>query len=309
MMAGVAGRTFADQVRCVSTDKEWIDCSCLLALACFFHVDVVIFQAGVEPAMLGTSMMGANPYAVLSLAMVNDVHFWGLRPIRVAVPHVQPPNGDMIRVPLVDRNRCPSSDDEVDLHAWHQQVIEPARPQLADTTVEKEFDLCRCLMNWQPFAAPPSPLVDAIGRLTAEPLPYCGKGSLYFIRQPAEAFIIQPAKAFIIQPAKAFISSLQRLIVISSSSPVVVAVADVGIIVVCVFIMSRAVSDRFHHRHNRCLRRLRQLELRWCLFNVSSYSSLSLLFFAVSSLPLFSCFVSLVVSSSSYAAISAQLMN
>ena len=32
MMAGVAGRTFADQVRCVSTDKEWIDCSCLLVL-------------------------------------------------------------------------------------------------------------------------------------------------------------------------------------------------------------------------------------------------------------------------------------
>ena len=171
MMAGVSGRTFADQVRCVSTYKEWIDCSCLLSLACFFHVDVVIFQEGVEPAMLGTSMMDATPFAVLPLAMVNDVHFWGLRPIRVAVPHVQPPNGDMIRVPLVDRSRGPSSDDEVDLHAWHQQVIEPARPQLADTTVEKEFDLCRCLMNWQPFAAPPSPLVDAIGRLTAEPLP------------------------------------------------------------------------------------------------------------------------------------------
>ena len=56
-MAGRAGRTFGDQLKAATKDKEWIDCSVLLALACIFSDDVIIHQQGQEPSALGPSLM------------------------------------------------------------------------------------------------------------------------------------------------------------------------------------------------------------------------------------------------------------
>ena len=96
MMAGEPGRTFGEQIRMVSTSGAWIDCSFLLALACVFNVDIIIFQNKMEPTLLGCSMLGMTPLAAIPIAMVNDMHFWGLRPTRVMAPAVQPQNGDDI---------------------------------------------------------------------------------------------------------------------------------------------------------------------------------------------------------------------
>ena len=125
-MAGVRGRNYGDQIRVSSTDREWIDCSCLLALAYGFTVDDLVFQEGMDPAIVGCSGMGITSLALVQVAMVNDLHFWGLRAIRAEVPHVQPPNGDAIRIPedvkrstdLAKRSQeDPGSDDEIDLQA------------------------------------------------------------------------------------------------------------------------------------------------------------------------------------------------
>ena len=75
MMAGrVGSSTYAEVIKSVATDKEWIDCSCLLALTCYFSVDVLIFQEGMDPRILRSSLMGTTPLGMLRMAMANDYH-------------------------------------------------------------------------------------------------------------------------------------------------------------------------------------------------------------------------------------------
>ena len=150
MMAGwVEGSAYAEVIKSVATDKDWVDCSCLLALACEFSVDVLIFQEGMGPAIVGCSLMGITPFGMLTIAMVNDRHFWGLRSVRVAIPTKQPPQGDPIHMPKeIDRvERVGSSDDEVDLNEWHRTTVEPLIPQLKDADVGKEFAMCEVLTS------------------------------------------------------------------------------------------------------------------------------------------------------------------
>ena len=72
-------------------DGEWADTALLLGMACAFGVDVVIFQVGMDPALIGISMLSDTGPATASmrsgsrlvpLALVNDRHFWGLRPLQ-----------------------------------------------------------------------------------------------------------------------------------------------------------------------------------------------------------------------------------
>ena len=76
-MSRQSGRTFDDLIRMVSTNGTWVDGSFLLALACVFVVDAIIFQGLGEPALLGCSMLGATPLVAIPIAMVDDIHFWG----------------------------------------------------------------------------------------------------------------------------------------------------------------------------------------------------------------------------------------
>ena len=97
-------------------------------------------------------MMSRTPLVALPMAMVNDMHFWGLRVVRVAVLVVQPPNGDEVITPHHDARRRKDTkfdeegNGEVDLNAWHQETLVTLRPRMPDDDVQREFHLCECLM-------------------------------------------------------------------------------------------------------------------------------------------------------------------
>eukprot|EP00812_Abedinium_dasypus_P011432 NODE_498_length_1524_cov_2.803268.p1 GENE.NODE_498_length_1524_cov_2.803268~~NODE_498_length_1524_cov_2.803268.p1 ORF type:complete len:436 (+),score=56.79 NODE_498_length_1524_cov_2.803268:192-1310(+) len=103
--------------------------------------------------------------------MVDDMHFWGLRPIRTVVPADHPPNGDVIALPpLKEARKGEATDDEgpeVDLHVWRQDTIAPERPRMASDEVDSELALCQCLMRWDAFAAPDDGMVNAVQHLAA----------------------------------------------------------------------------------------------------------------------------------------------
>ena len=62
--------------------------------------------------LLGCSMLGVTPLVAIPIAMVGDIHFWGLRPIRAVVPD-HPPSGDVIALPpLREARKGEATDDK-----------------------------------------------------------------------------------------------------------------------------------------------------------------------------------------------------
>jgi len=72
----------------MGTDREWIDATMLNALGCVFGVDVAVWQDGVDPLLVGhstgpTDRSGEPALDLIHVAMVNDLHFWGVKRIDV----------------------------------------------------------------------------------------------------------------------------------------------------------------------------------------------------------------------------------
>jgi hypothetical protein len=87
----VSGQPWESYDRKMFMDGEWADTALILGMACAFGVDVVIFQVGMDPALLGISLLeGAGPdqasmcpsSRLVPMALVNDRHFWGLRSLQ-----------------------------------------------------------------------------------------------------------------------------------------------------------------------------------------------------------------------------------
>ena len=77
--------SYSDHITRMATVGEWVDASVIHALASTFRVDCLIFQSKVSPAIVGHSIMAgetSETLACINLAMANDLHFWGVRPIR-----------------------------------------------------------------------------------------------------------------------------------------------------------------------------------------------------------------------------------
>ena len=164
-MAGLPGRTFGEQINVAARDGAWIDCSVLLALACVFAVDVVIHQPGQPPATVGPSLMQIPALARVNIAMINDLHFWGLQHVRSEVPMEAP--GPRI----VDRPIADADDEEADAASqddyrrWYQETQEATRQHMADDEVAQELALCKALMSWDPFTPPSQELIVAMQNL------------------------------------------------------------------------------------------------------------------------------------------------
>ena len=158
-MAGRPGRTFGDQCNVAARDREWIDCSVLLALACVYSVDVVVHQQCQPPAMLGPSLMNKSPLARVHIAMINDVHFWGLCHLRIEVP-LEPPEPRIVDRPIADADDGEAS--LVDYRNWYLETQEVTRPRMDDGEVAQELRLCNALLSWDPFAAPSPELIAAV---------------------------------------------------------------------------------------------------------------------------------------------------
>ena len=87
----VSGLTFERWDRKMFMDGEWADTALVLGMACAFGVDVVIFQVGMDPALIGVSLleetgpdkasMGPS-MRVVPMALANDRHWWGLRSLQ-----------------------------------------------------------------------------------------------------------------------------------------------------------------------------------------------------------------------------------
>ena len=91
--------SYSDHIVRMATHGEWVDASAIHALAATFRVDCFIFQSKMSPAIVGHSIMAgveSEPLASIDLAMVNDLHFWGVRPIRPPVL-TDPDPGDWMR--------------------------------------------------------------------------------------------------------------------------------------------------------------------------------------------------------------------
>jgi hypothetical protein len=76
------GCSYGSYIQQVSLNGTWLDAAGLHGLAVHYGVDLYIFQAGMDPALLGPSLNEANSpsKATISLGMVNDLHYWALLP-------------------------------------------------------------------------------------------------------------------------------------------------------------------------------------------------------------------------------------
>ena len=75
-------RQFPDYLEHMRVRDQWIDACVLQALACKFSLDVAVWQADADPCLLGISLMSEaadmKSVPLVSVAMVNDKHFWGI---------------------------------------------------------------------------------------------------------------------------------------------------------------------------------------------------------------------------------------
>ena len=67
--------SYSDHIVRMATNGEWVDASVIRALAARFQIDCIVFQSKQSPAIRWPF------HAMINLAMVNDLHFWGVRPI------------------------------------------------------------------------------------------------------------------------------------------------------------------------------------------------------------------------------------
>ena len=91
--------SYSDHIVRMARHGEWIDASVIHALACIFRVDCLVFQSKMSPAIVGHSITTGEirePLAMINLAMVNDLHFWGVRPTRQPLL-IDPDPGEWMR--------------------------------------------------------------------------------------------------------------------------------------------------------------------------------------------------------------------
>lgn len=173
----------------IGTMSKWADATALHALGCHFGVDVLVWQAGMDPAILGVSAgddgaQNAQDPPLISAAMENDRHFWAVHPLREDIvpvaggdagdwtgPHTDsrgPAAGSRKRKASGDALAFPGvaaayedEDEEADEGipceiAFAPQVV------LSGEAVDRELRFCQVLRGWDPWALPTGDVIDAI---------------------------------------------------------------------------------------------------------------------------------------------------
>ena len=96
VMAAGSADMWEQYLEAMARDRTWIDVAVLHALGCSFRLDVAVHQEGIDPTLVGFSLShgtgGPLSVPLLSVAVVNDLHFWGLELVRSGPP--LPPAGD-----------------------------------------------------------------------------------------------------------------------------------------------------------------------------------------------------------------------
>ena len=168
-MGSFNGR-FADYVEHMRQDKIWIDALALHALACVLKVDLAVWQPGMEQTLVGTSTLAANSklgtVPLLVIAMVNDLHFWGVRCAQTVLPPstAAADNGGSMRRHIQPLDMC--DDSEMD-GTGVPATIDLETPLMPEPELEAELALCKCLALWDPWAEPAPDMVSAMHGLSA----------------------------------------------------------------------------------------------------------------------------------------------
>ena len=75
----VTSEDFPSYMQRTQRNGEWVDIAFMHALACAFGVTVLVFQDGVDPAIIGPHLIDGDDgdcYLVVPVALVSDYHFW-----------------------------------------------------------------------------------------------------------------------------------------------------------------------------------------------------------------------------------------
>jgi len=159
--------SYAGYLQIMSRDKEWVDACVLHALGVRFNVDIAIWQETQEPALVGASMTKPGVAGdILSVAMVNDLHFWGVKRASKAQVEVQPEQGDMVYelMPAMRPRLGPSEESQIE-HAG-PIFVNMSRLYMPDDELAAELALCHGLKEWNPFDQPSADLASAIQGLS-----------------------------------------------------------------------------------------------------------------------------------------------
>ena len=73
------GEDFPSYVQRMQRNGEWVDSDFMHSLACDFGVAVLVFQDGVDPAIIGPHLINwdyGDCDLVVPVALVNDCHVW-----------------------------------------------------------------------------------------------------------------------------------------------------------------------------------------------------------------------------------------
>ena len=181
------GTTIADIIRATTGNSldmylermgksgSWVDTVFLHAMACSFGVDVIVFQEGMEPGLLGASLAGEKSLDMLPVALANDHHFWAMQPAEVVTPVVN--KGDMFLEgtvvspagTVVSQAGCSKKTQRPGTNAQHPEEDDSEfvewTPSLDETVVDAELALCNVLPQWSPFTSPKEDVIEAMTQL------------------------------------------------------------------------------------------------------------------------------------------------
>jgi hypothetical protein len=140
---------------------QWLDSAFLHAVGCACKADVLIFQDNMDPTVLGYSLIGEEPCAIVPIALHNDHHFWAMLAEK-NVPVAFVDKGDAIKID--PRSGTASRKNEAaDQH--EDPYVENPLAEIHEAAIQAELNMCTVLASWSPFEEPNEQVIQALAHL------------------------------------------------------------------------------------------------------------------------------------------------
>ena len=167
---------FEQYLQQMAQPGSWVDTAFMHAMGCANHVDIVLIQAGTSPVLLGTSTHEGQETdddnqdkepTVVPIALVNDVHFWGLLPVESVMT---PPRSDYQQGQEQGRrSQFPVSTSEGHSSLQVEDGQQEPETSVSEEYVQRELALAIALSNWNPWQYPTQDLVDTMEPMASDP--------------------------------------------------------------------------------------------------------------------------------------------
>ena len=176
-MSTIKDNDFSAYLRRMAVDGEWLDALALHALACSYKVDLLVWQEGIDQTILGHShaRSGTPPLAMITTAMVNDLHYWGVVPIAddTTTKCANLDKGEFMHSgPAAARKHKTASErhtDATDEAAADDRgdVIRVTDRSKNKPLEQAELQLCTALATWNPWDLPTSDVIASLQSVTS----------------------------------------------------------------------------------------------------------------------------------------------